>query len=223
MPSPDDERLGRLLRKLRRERGFTQEQLGAAAHVPVEDIGDIEAGRVGRVRTDRARAVVDALGGRLYLKPWWNGAAADRLLDEEHAAIVEIAAAVFKRRSWRTAIEVTFASFGERGSVDMLGGHELTRTVAVCEIKSAFGSLEETNRSLDVKVRLAPKICEATFGWRPRCVGRLLIVPEGPWIRRVVREHANTMDSLYPERSRAVRAWLSNPDRNLSGLWFLSN
>jgi hypothetical protein len=94
--------------------------------------------------------------------------------------------------------------------------------VAVCEIKSAFGSLEETNRSLDIKVRLASKITERAFGWRPKFVGRILIVGDEPMNRRVVRHHAATMDAIYPERGRAVRAWLRKPDRSIAGIWFLS-
>jgi transcriptional regulator with XRE-family HTH domain len=202
--------------------GQTQEQLAALAKITVEDICEIENGRVGRVRVERTRAAFSAADARLYLKPWWQGAAADRLLDEDHAAIVEEAAAVFTKRWWRPEIEVTFSEFGERGSIDLLAAYEATRAVAVCEIKSAFGSLEETNRSIDAKVRLAPVIALRVFGWRPAFVGRVLIVPDQSVVRRVVREHAATMNSLYPARSRQVRAWLRNPDCDIAGIWFLS-
>lgn len=218
----DDRRLGSLLRKLRRRTGQTQEELAAVARITVEDICEVENGRVGRVRVERVRAAFAAADARLYLKPWWQGAAADRLVDEDHAAIVEGAAAIFVRRWWRPEIEVTYSEFGERGSIDLFAAHEATRTVAVCEIKSAFGSLEETNRSIDAKVRLAPAIALQVFGWRPAFVGRLLIVPDQAVVRRVVREHAATMTSLYPARSRQIRAWLRNPDRDIAGIWFLS-
>ena len=218
----DDERLGLLLRKLRRRAGQTQEQLATVAQIPIDDVSAIETGQVGRVRVDRVRAAFGGVDGRLYLRPWYMGAAADRLLDEDHAAIVEEAASVFTRRVWRPEIEVTFSQFGERGSIDLLAAYEATRTVAVCEIKSAFGSLEETNRSLDVKVRLAPEIAERVFGWQPAFVGRLLIVPDQSTIRRAVREHQATMASVYPGRSRDVRAWLRRPDRPIAAIWFLS-
>ncbi len=218
----DDERLGLLLRKLRRRAGQTQEQLAAVAQIPIDDISAIETGQVGCVRVDRVRAAFGGVDGRLYLRPWYMGAAADRLLDQDHAAIVEEAASVFARRVWRPEIEVTFSQYGERGSIDLFAAYEATRTVAVCEIKSAFGSLEETNRSLDVKVRLAPEIAERVFGWQPAFVGRLLIVPDQSTIRRAVREHRATMASVYPERSRDVRAWLRRPDRPIAAIWFLS-
>jgi transcriptional regulator with XRE-family HTH domain len=218
----EDERLGLLLRRLRRRAGQTQERLAALAEITVEDICEIENGRVGRVRVERVRAAFAAADARLYLKSWWHGAAADRLLDEDHAAIVELAALVFIRRWWRPEIEVTFPEFGERGSIDLFAAHEAARTVAVCEVKSAFGSLEETNRSIDAKVRHAPAIALRVFGWRPAFVGRLLIVPDLTVVRRVVREHTATVDSLYPARSRQIRAWLRKPDPDIAGIWFLS-
>lgn len=194
----DDERLGLLLRKLRRRAGQTQEQLAAVAQIPIDDISAIETGQVGCVRVDRVRAAFGGVDGRLYLRPWYMGAAADRLLDQDHAAIVEEAASVFARRVWRPEIEVTFSQYGERGSIDLFAAYEATRTVAVCEIKSAFGSLEETNRSLDVKVRLAPEIAERVFGWQPAFVGRLLIVPD----QSTSAEQSGNTEQPWPASTR---------------------
>lgn len=222
MADVDDERLGLLARKIRRRIGLTQERLSELSNVPVEDICEIERGGVGRVLVDRVRAVFATLDGRLYLNPWWKGASADRLLDEDHAEMGELATSVLSAYSWQRALEVTFSDYGDRGSIDLFGAREADRAVAVCEIKSAFGSLEETNRSLDVKVRLAPKIAEQVFGWRPRYVGRILIVRDDPVNRRVVSRHAATMDSIYPLRGRAIRAWLRRPTNSISGLWFLT-
>ena len=92
----------------------------------------------------------------------------------------------------------------------------------VNEIRTAFGSLEETNRLLDVKVRLVPGLVEERFGWRPRTVSRVLIVPADDTLRRVVARHSATMDAAYPARSREVRAWIHRPSGTLRGLWFLS-
>lgn len=120
-------------------------------------------------------------------------------------------------------MEVTFSEFGERGSVDILGGHLATATVAVCEVKASFGSLEELNRSLDIKERLAPKLAKARFGWTPRAIGRLLILPSESTTRRHVERHGETMTSIYPASSREVRAWLRAPAGHLRGIWFLSD
>jgi hypothetical protein len=127
------------------------------------------------------------------------------------------------RWSWETTIELTFSEYGERGSIDIFGHRRSARAVAVCEVKSTFGALEELNRSLDVKVRLAPKLCRDRFGWTPDHVARLLIVPEVSSVRRVVAAHRATMDSLYPARSREVRNWLRRPVGSIAGIWFLSD
>lgn len=220
---PEDERLGELFEFLRRQRGLTQEALAIATSIPVRDIHKLETGRAGELVFERVRRLFAEVDGRARLSVWWHGAAADRLIDERHAAIVERAAEILVRRTWDPTIELTFSEFGERGSIDIFATRRLLRAVAVCEVKGSFGSLEELNRTLDVKVRLAPKLCRDRFGWTPVNVGRVLIVPDLSTVRRVVSEHRQTMDAVYPARSREVRAWLLRPDRTLSGIWFLSN
>jgi transcriptional regulator with XRE-family HTH domain len=223
MPRPDDERIARLLIAIRHRSGLSQEDLARLADVPRRAIVDLEAGRGGRVALDRIRRMFDAVGGRAKLAVWWNGAAADQLLDAQHAAIVERAVGLFERRRFETHVEVSFSEFGERGSIDLLTGHPPSRAIAVCEIKSELGSLEATNRTLDAKVRLAPKLALARFGWEPRIISRLLILPERDSLRRLIARHERTMTSLYPARSREVRSWLRHPDAPIRGIWFVSN
>ena len=218
----EDERIGQLLKAMRRSNQLTQEKLSVVAGVPVRDIIAVEDGRAGAVELARLRRLFRAAGGNARLGVWFNGAAADRLVDAQHAALVERGATVFQRYGWANHVEVTFSEFGERGSIDLLSLHRERAAVAVCEFKSAFGSLEDTNRTLDVKERLAVKIVPERFGWRPRCIARLLIVPEDSTVRRVVTRHSVTMHSLYPARGRQIRAWIRRPDGPLRGLWFLS-
>ena len=90
------------------------------------------------------------------------------------------------------------------------------------EVKSDIGSLEETNRVLDMKERLAPKITEARFGWRPTVVGRILILPGTTAMRRMVERHAATMDAIYPARTNEIKAWLRAPTASIRGIWFIS-
>lgn len=182
----------------------------------------IEAGLVGAVALDRVRRIFEAVDGRARLTTFWNGAIADRLLDEAHARIVERALSAFQARGWTTAVEVSYSEFGERGSIDILAGHGAARAIAVSEVKSEFGSLEETNRVLDAKERLGPRIAERTLGFRPRTVGRLLILPDRSTLRRVVDAHALTMGSVYPGRGREIGRWLRDPRDPLRGIWFLS-
>jgi transcriptional regulator with XRE-family HTH domain len=218
----EDVRLGHLLRAIRRRAEQTQKQLAAQARVPVADLRLVEHGRVSEVRLDRTRRLFSAAGGRAKLTAWWNGAAADRLLDERHAGLVEKLVMVVQRRGWLTPAEVTFSEYGERGSIDVLAGHRGYRAVGVFEVKSDIGSLEETNRVLDVKERLAPRIALAQFGWRPTTTGRILVLPEDATLRRLLARHSHTMRAIYPADSREVRAWLRKPDRPIRGIWFLS-
>lgn len=220
--SDEDVRLGQLLRAIRRRSGLTQADLVRLSGVPRNDLIDVELGRASLVKLGRVRTLFAATGGRARLGAWWNGAAADRLLDERHAALVERALAVFSRFGWQTAVEVTFNDWGERGSIDLFAAHQRSGIACVCEIKSVFGSLEATNRALDVKVRLAPKLAQATFGWRPAMIGRLLIVPADDTMRRTVARHSRTMAAIYPTRTREVRAWIRQPMGPLSGIWFLA-
>lgn len=220
--SSDDERIGRLLVLLRHRAGLTQRALAASAGVPRQDVLRVEAGLAGSLPLDRLRRTFEAVGGRARLGVWWNGAAADRLLDERHAGLVERAVAVLDRRGWTTLIEASFSEYGERGSIDILGARQAELAVAICEIKSDFGSLEETNRIFDAKARLVPKIAADRFGWRPEVVGRILIVPSTDAVRRVITRHERTMASSYPARSHEVRAWLRKPTTPLRGIWFLS-
>jgi hypothetical protein len=123
---------------------------------------------------------------------------------------------------WEPHLEVTFSEFGERGSIDILATNREARAVAVCEVKSVIGSLEETNRVLDVKERLAPTVVFTRFGWRPAVVGRILILPRDSTVQRVIASHPITMSGLYPARAREIRAWLRHPAKPLRGIWFVS-
>ena len=219
----DDERLGELFRALRKLHGYSQRRIALLSGVPRDDVVKIEAGRAGTVRLERIRRCFETLDARLKTTAWWRGAAADRLLDEAHAGLVENIISLLVRRGWDALSEVTFADYGERGSIDVFAGHERTASVLVGEVKASIGSLEETNRTVDTKVRLAPKICLARFGWRPATVSRVLILPNDRTLRRVIERHGQTMAAIYPHRSRDVRAWLWRPSGAISAIWFVSD
>jgi transcriptional regulator with XRE-family HTH domain len=221
--SADDERVGASLRAIRKRSGDTQAVLAANAGVSRRTVGRIEAGGAGDLAVDTLRAVFAAADARIKLVPWWNGASLDQLLDAGHAALIERALGVLKRFGWAAEVEVTYSEWGERGSLDILAGHPASRAVLVGEAKTAFGSMEETNRVLDVKTRMAPKLAEERFGWRPASVSRVLILPSENTARRVVASHRVTLDVAYPSRGRAVRAWLRQPEGPLRGIWFLSD
>lgn len=71
---------------------------------------------------------------------------------------------------WSTAVEVTYARYGERGSIDVLAFRPDARSLLVVELKTELTSLEETLRRLDQKVRLGPSIAaEHWDGGRRPC------------------------------------------------------
>lgn len=214
----EDARLSRVSRLIRRDAGLRQRDLSTSRFVCQE----IEAGRAGDLRLEDLRAHFSALGARAQFIVWWNGAALDRLVDRAHAQVVEGAATVLTRNGFRVRPEHTFNDYGERGSIDLFAGREEERAIFVGEAKSEWGSLEETLRRQDVKVRLSGKLAEEAFGWRPRLVASVLILPDDSTSRRVVNRHTATLQQ-YSLRARAIRAWLHHPDRSIAGIWFLSN
>ena len=93
-------------------------------------------------------------------------------------------------------IEVTYARYGERGSIDVLATLRSARAVLVCEIKSDIPSAEATARKLDEKRRLAPFIVRERLGWEPGGVGAVLVLPESPRLRRLLAGRAGTRTSV---------------------------
>ena len=78
----------------------------------------------------------------------------------------------------------------------------------VIEVKTELTSVEETLRRHDAKVRLAAGVVEERFGWRPRRLGRLLILPDASTPRRHVRRHDAVLHAAYPTRGARLRTWL---------------
>jgi hypothetical protein len=220
--TPDDERLARSSRALRRELGLRQQDLVERGRsIYLTHI--IESGRAGTLPLNEIRGHFAALGATVRMTAWWNGAALDRLLDSRHAAIVETVVRLLGQMRWTPRAEVSFSEYGERGSIDVFAARPDRRAVFVGEAKSEWGSIEETLRVHDVKTRLAGKVCHDTFGFWPTSVGSALIFPDDSTARRVVATHRETVDASYPARSREVRAWLRAPTGPLRGVWFLSN
>ena len=221
MRAMDDLRLGAVCRVLRRRLGWRQSDLAAKLGCHQTTISRIERGQLGGIDVDLLRRVFAVLGARFEPDVLWRGGERDRLLDERHAELVEMAAADYLVAGWRTVPEVTFSHFGERGSIDLFCGHDATRTVAVNEMKTSIPSVEETHRRHDAKVRLAARLAEERFGWRPRAVGRILVVAEDRTIRRVIASHPTLFDAAYAARTREIREWIRAPSGSLAGIWFL--
>jgi Holliday junction resolvase-like predicted endonuclease len=112
--------------------------------------------------------VLAALDAQLVLEVRWRAGALDRLLDEDHAALVAAVVTWLTEAGWDVRVEVTYSQFGERGSFDVLAIRD--GVVLVVEVKTDIASAEGTLRKLDEKARLALLVARERFGWQGRQV-----------------------------------------------------
>ena len=215
-------RFGRGIRALRMRRGWRQLDLAAAAGVSQSIVSRIERGLGGRLTVEMLAHVAQALGSRIDLRLNWQGEGLDRLLDQDHARLVEVVTRLLRDAGWDVRTEVTFWIRGERGSVDVLAWHEASRTLLVIEVKSVVPDVQATLVTLDRKSRLGAEIA-ATVGWHPRTIARLLVIDASRTSRRRVGAHAATFDAALPDRLVRVRQYLANPSGEpVRGLIFLT-
>jgi transcriptional regulator with XRE-family HTH domain len=221
-PAPRDLRLGRALRTLRRRKSLGQVGLARNAGVSHTLVSRLERGHVDGLTVKTLRTVFEALGASVSITPFWEGAALDRLLDEEHALLAGRFSQILQKHGWTVETEVSYSRYGERGSIDLLAYHLPSATALVVEIKTALGSVEETVRKLDAKQRLAPTIVFDRQGWRPRQVGRVLVLAGGATAYRHVERFGALLELAFPARAREARQWLTAPSGAISALWLLS-
>lgn len=220
----DRVRIGSALRRLRLRVGLRQVDVAQAAGVSQSLVSKIECGYADEATIPTLERVFAVVGASVDVDIRWRGGALDRLLDSRHAAIVEATVRRLREAGWDIRVEVSYSVFGERGSIDVLAGHEPTRTVVVDEIKADIVRIDDTVRKLDEKVRLVKRaIALEQFGWAPLVVGRVLVLPDTDRARRQVRAHAATLSAAFPDRASAVRAWLRDPHGPMSGILFVAD
>jgi transcriptional regulator with XRE-family HTH domain len=203
----DDVRIGRILRALRRRRGLTQAELGARCGLSQQAISLVERGHGSKLAAATLRRIFAAVDARWEPVVSWRGGDLDRLLDEAHSGVVAATVRRLQALGWEVAIEVTYSEFGERGSIDVLASRR-----------------DLTVRKLDEKVRIVSgSLGRERFGFTPRQVGRLLVLPATETARRRVRSHSTILDTALPARGAMVRRWLRRSDGALAGILFVSD
>jgi len=207
----DDLRLGRIARVLRQRLGLRQTDIADRAHVSQNAISRIERGRLEAMSLRMLRTVAAALDAEIVVFIRWRGGDLDRVLDARHAAMVEAMLRRLELASWEVQPEVSYSSFGERGSIDLLAWHAASRTLLVVEVKTELTSIEETLRKHDVKVRLASNVARDRLGWGARTVVRLLVLPDHRTARRRIEQHAGSFGRVYPLQGLLLRRWLLDP------------
>ncbi|MHB8399644.1 MAG: helix-turn-helix domain-containing protein [Candidatus Limnocylindrales bacterium] len=218
----DQIRVGNVVRALRQRLGWRQLDLAARAGVSRSLISLVECGHLDGISLRTIRQILHVLGASVDLDVRWRGGALDHLLDERHAALVATMSSVLIRAGWAAVPEVTYARYGERGSIDLLGWHAGTRTLLVVEVKTELVSIEATLRKLDEKARLAPIVGRDRCGWTGTTVGRVVVLPASSTPRRQVDRHGRILDLALPERGPGIRSWLHRPDGPIAGILFVS-
>lgn len=217
----DDQRVGRIVRALRRRLGWRQADLARRARCSQRTVSRAERGHLPTMPI--LRRLLDALDASITFNVWWRAGALDRLLDEHHAVLVGALSRVLAATGWLVQVEVTYSEFGERGSIDILAYWAPLAILLVIEVKTDLPAVDATLRKLDEKVRLGPKIARERFGWNVRHVARLLVLPESSTLRRRADRQAAVLGHAFPMRGPAIRKWLRDPSGTMAGLWFFSS
>jgi transcriptional regulator with XRE-family HTH domain len=215
-------RIGLAIRALRRRRGWNQAKLGSRSGCSASRISRVERGAVLSVTLAQLQSILAALGARLAIRVLWQGEELDRLLDRDHAQIVEAVLRLLAGMAWTAVPEVTFQIDRERGSIDILAWHPASSTILVIEIKSVVPDVRATLSGIDRKARVAPQIARDR-GWQVRSVARLLVLPDDRTARRRVEAFSTTFDRVFPARTAEIKRWLAAPAGSLAGILFLSD
>src|SRR5206468_5248101 len=166
-------RLGRVVWSLRHRLGWQQGDLAKRARTSQSAISRIERGHGDRIPLCALRTILEQLDAEVGYEVRWRAGALDRLLDERHARLVGLATQLLVGAGWEMIPELTYSTYGERGSIDLLGWSAASRHLIVVEVKTELVSVEATLRKLDEKVRLAPAVARERLGWQAEHVSRL--------------------------------------------------
>lgn len=217
----DPVKFGLSIRALRRRRGWTQQKLADEARMSTSAVSRVERGSGERLSVHALTGLAAALGARVSVRVLWQGEELDRLLDGDHARLVEWIIRRLTAEGWIALPEVTFQVRGERGSIDVLAWHPETGHLLVVEVKTVVPDVQATLAGVDRKARLAPVVARER-GWRVRSVSRMLVLPNDRTARRRLSQFAATFDRVFPERTVELRHWIAAPDRPVSGVMFVS-
>jgi transcriptional regulator with XRE-family HTH domain len=217
-----DVRIGARFRALRHRLDWRQIDVARRAGVSQGVVSLVERGQLERSRLPVCGAIARALDADVLVQLRWRGGDLDRLLDEGHASLVNAVVELMRQWRWEIRVEVQYAIYAERGSIDVLAWHSATGTLLVIEVKTELTSVEETLRKHDEKARLAAGIARKQLGWHASGVARLLALPELSTARRRVERYRAALDAAYPQRGQELRRWLRAPSGGRSGLLFLA-
>ena len=217
----NDLELGAVVRRVRRHKGLRQVDVARLAGADQAAVSRVERGRLEEVGLATIRQICQVLEISVRFTAHWRGGQLARLLDREHARLVELIVDALTEAGWETIVEYTFNVFGERGSVDVIGWHHETRTLLIVEVKSRILDQQDLFASTDRKRRLVPSLLSRERGWHAAATGVLLVVAESTFNRSVVRRHRAVFDTRFPSGAHEVRRWIASPSGPLGGILYL--
>jgi transcriptional regulator with XRE-family HTH domain len=219
----DDQRFGGAVRAARVRRRRRQSDVAAASGVSDSTVSRIERGHLETLSLRAIRAVAAVLEIRIELLPRSRGAELDRLLGAHHAALAEaVIEWLTGFAGWKVRPEMSFSYYGDRGVIDLLAWHSLSRSLLVIELKTDIVDVGELLGTFDRKLRNAMRVAVG-LGWNPLTVSGLLIIAESDLNRAKIGTHDRTFGVAFPDRHVAIRRWLRNPAGSLRGLMFFAN
>lgn len=216
-------KVGRGVQALRVRRRWRQEDLAQRAGVSRSVVGRIERGERAGTTLDALFAVGEALGATVDLRLRWNGEELDRLTDEGHARLVDRTVAWLRAAGWDVAVEVTYARYGERGSIDILAWHPRRRRLLVIEVKSVTPDMQAALGGIDRKSRLGPMVARER-AWDAPVAARVLVLWDTRTNRRRLERVEETVRAALPAGTRDIARWLRDPvEPSISGIWFVAD
>jgi len=213
--------LGLRIRALRIRAALRQSDLALAAGVPRRTIGELENGAFAHVSVDQLVRVGASLRATVDVRIRWHGEDLDRLIDAAHAATVAAVLERLRAWKWEALVEVSFAIWGERGSIDILAFHPPTGSLLVIELKTDLVDLSGLLTAVDRYRRLAPQLAER-LGWNVRTVSTWVVFRDSATNRRRVAEHAGVLRTAFPLNGNQMRSWLAKPSGAVAGLSFIA-
>ena len=205
-----DLEIGRVVRALRRRRGWRQDDAALRGGVHRSTWSLVERGRLDRMTLSTLRRCLAAIDVRLDLLARWRGSDLDRLLDEGHSRLQAAWKARLERWGWEVIAEASFNHYGDRGRIDLLAWHSAATILLVVEIKTVVADAQDLLGALDVKVRVARSVA-LERGWpRVLAVVPVLLVAETSTNRDRIARLGSLFGQFAP-RGRVAMTWMRRP------------
>lgn len=199
--------VARLLRGLRRGKGWSQARLGALLGISQSEMSRWERRELDSCTVAELDSWAQALGADLVLDLRVRGVRP--MTDAKHAELQTLVVKRLRGAGWLVDTEVSFNRYGDRGIVDVLAYHPGRRFLLVIEIKTRLEDSQDLLGRLDIKRRIGPILAKER-GWSPAAIVPTIIFQES----RTTRRRLASVDALFARfslRGKPALTWLRRP------------